>query len=121
MAASGAQQHNDTGIGATPGVAVGGASVLVLQLPAHCTLSQAAALRASLLTAAATTSDVQLDANGVEAVDTAGLQLLLAFITQLQQQRRCMHWVHVGTPLRMAAKQLGLLQLLGLDTQGLAP
>jgi hypothetical protein len=30
-------------------------------------------------------------------------------------------WVHVGTPLRMAAKQLGLLQLLGLDTQGLAP
>ena len=121
MAASGAQQHNDTGINGTPGVAVCGDSLLVLQLPTHCTLSQAAALRASLLTAAATTRDVELDANAVVAADTAGLQLLLAFITHLQQQGRCVQWVHVGTPLQTVATQLGLLQQLGLDGQRFAP
>jgi anti-anti-sigma regulatory factor len=121
MAASGAQQHNDTCISGTPGAVVCGASVLVLQLPTHCTLPQAAALRASLLDAAAADSDVELDAKAVEVADTAGLQLLLAFITQLQQHGRCVQWAHVGTPLQTVAKQLGLLQLLGFDGQGSEP
>jgi len=121
MAASGAKQHNDTRISGTPGAVVCGAGALVLTLPVHCTLPQAAALRASLLDAVAAGGDIHLDASGVEAADTAGLQLLLAFITQLQQHGRCVQWAQVGAPLQTVAKQLGLLQLLGFDGQGSAP
>jgi anti-anti-sigma regulatory factor len=94
---------------------------LVLQLPAHCTLAQAAALRVSLLDVVAAGGDVELDASGVETADTAGMQLLLAFKTQLQQQGHCIRWLHVGVPLQTVAEQLGLLDLLGLAGQGSAP
>jgi len=121
MAACSAPQHDELRIHGMCSAAVGVAGALALKLPAYCTLPQAAALRVSLLDAVAAGGDVELDASSVETADTAGLQLLLAFKTQLQQQGRCIRWLHVGVPLQTAAQQLGLANLLDLAGQGTAP
>ena len=120
MAACSAPQHNEIRIHGKCSAAVVAAGALVLLLPVHCTLAQAAALRVSLLDAVATGGDIHLDASGVEAADTAGLQLLLAFITQLQQQGRCVQWLQVAAPLQTVAQQLGLANLLGFAGQASA-
>lgn len=90
-------------------------AVSVLNLPVHCTLPQAQTLRASFLAALAADADIHLDAGATETVDTAALQVIVAFVTELRLQGRRARWQTVSTPLRLAAQQLGLLQILGLE------
>lgn len=89
----------------------------VLALPAQCTLAQAEPLRAQLLPALSRDGEVHMDGARVEAADTAGLQLLTAFVQQLRQQGRSVHWHNPAPALLAAAAQLGLAQHLFPDQQ----
>jgi phospholipid transport system transporter-binding protein len=57
---------------------------------------------------------VQIDATGVDRVDTAGLQLLAAFVRELRAEMRAVEWVGCSDALRKAAAALGLETALGL-------
>ena len=59
--------------------------------------------------------NVQLDATAVDRVDTAGLQLLAAFVRDLKTEMRNVEWVGCSDALRKAAAALGLAGALGLD------
>jgi ABC-type transporter Mla MlaB component len=59
---------------------------------------------------------VQIDGAAVDRVDTAGLQLLAAFIRDLQAQLRAVEWIGCSAALRRAANSLGLAVALGLGS-----
>ena len=85
-----------------------------LVLTAHCTLREAVAMKAQLLERLDTEGDVEIDAGVVEKIDTAGLQLLVAFSRQLNENNRALAWKSVTGELQGAAAQLGLVATLGL-------
>jgi anti-anti-sigma regulatory factor len=58
--------------------------------------------------------NVQIDAAGVERIDTATLQLLAAFVRDLHTDGRQVEWVECSEALRRAAGSLGLQNALGL-------
>jgi phospholipid transport system transporter-binding protein len=57
---------------------------------------------------------VQIDAAAVDRVDTAGLQLLAAFVRDLREQARPVEWVGCSDSMRKAALALGLHEALRL-------
>jgi anti-anti-sigma regulatory factor len=57
---------------------------------------------------------IVLDAAAVERVDTAALQLLVAFQRAAKQHARQVRWTGVSAPLEEAASQLGLAEALAL-------
>jgi phospholipid transport system transporter-binding protein len=60
---------------------------------------------------------VQIDGSGVERVDTATLQLLVAFVRDLHAEARAVEWVDCSPALRRAAGSLGLESALSLSGQ----
>ncbi len=58
---------------------------------------------------------IQLDGTSVDRVDTAGLQLLAAFVRDLRTEARTVQWVGCSDALRKAAVALGLAGALGLS------
>jgi len=59
--------------------------------------------------------DVEIDATHVGKIDTAGLQLLLAFVRQMDADGRGLSWKQDPNPeLYRAAAQLGLVDALKL-------
>lgn len=89
----------------------GGAHVVAL--PADFRLADVAAVKAQLI-AAFDAKAVQLDAAGVERVDTAALQLLVAFRREAVARGIPPVWQGVSATVRDAAKLLGLAQALEL-------
>jgi len=67
-------------------------------------------LRATLDSA----SQVEIDASKVERIDTAALQLFLAFILASQQQGLEVVWSGVSEPMLAAANILGIAEAMGL-------
>lgn len=59
---------------------------------------------------------VQIDGAAVERIDTAGLQLLAAFVRELGGESRAVEWVGCSVGLRRAATALGLETALGLGS-----
>ena len=57
---------------------------------------------------------VELDGSKVERIDTAGLQLLVAFCQQLKTENRGMRWHEPSEALKRSAQLLGLMDELGL-------
>jgi len=57
---------------------------------------------------------VQIDASGVERIDTATLQLLAAFVRDLRADARLVEWTDCSAALRRAAQALGLTAALDL-------
>jgi phospholipid transport system transporter-binding protein len=55
---------------------------------------------------------VQIDATAVDRVDTAGLQLLAAFIRDLRAEARQVEWVGCSDSMRKGAQALGLEAVL---------
>lgn len=74
----------------------------------------AARLHAQLGEALARPEPVVLDAAAVARLDTAGLQLLLAFVQARNEALADWHWENVGATLRECASQLGLERMLEL-------
>jgi len=86
-----------------------------LELASVCTLREAADIKALLMTQVAQAGDVDVDASRVGKIDTAGLQLLLAFVRQLDAEGRALVWAQQpNAELYRAAAQLGLVDALKL-------
>lgn len=86
-----------------------------ITLAADCTLREAAALKAQLITTISPTDAVLIDGGAVERIDTAGLQLLVAFAQREHAAGRRLQWQAASDALRSAGARLGLLGALSLS------
>ncbi len=87
-------------------------SAVVLTSP---TIRTITALQSELAERLDESGGVQIDATAVDRVDTAGLQLLAAFVRDLRAEMRTVEWVGCSDALRKAATALGLEAALGLS------
>jgi anti-anti-sigma regulatory factor len=83
-------------------------------LGALCTLREALPLKAQLEDGLALARDIELDGAGVERIDCAGLQLLVAFVRELDARRLAVRWSGTSPVLQRAARQVGLEAALAL-------
>ncbi|HEY9130587.1 MAG TPA: STAS domain-containing protein [Dyella sp.] len=84
-----------------------------VQLPEDCRMTALSGVRTELLAVLAHPV-CTLDATAVARVDTAAIQLLVAFQRAAGAAGRTVRWQGVGAPLREAAALLGLEQTLQL-------
>lgn len=84
-----------------------------IRMPADCRIAEVGELHAQLL-GALESSQIVLDGGTVDRVDTAALQLLVAFQREAKQRERQVQWAQVSAPLHDAASQLGLTEALAL-------
>lgn len=94
-------------------VEVEGNAAAVLVLPADLRIADLGAVQSNLKSLFASV-EVALDASGVERVDTAALQLLVAFRREAKARGMAPAWRNVSTVLREAASLLGLTNALEL-------
>jgi anti-anti-sigma regulatory factor len=92
-----------------------------LVLGADCTLAESAALKSRLLEVGtggrvAMGFPLVIDGRAVARIDTAGLQLLVAFAQRQGLSGRRLVWSGVSAELLRASRQLGLVEALGLTT-----
>ncbi len=85
----------------------------VVALPADFRLAELATVKSELIEAFDAPA-VQLDGGAVERVDTAALQLLVAFRREAVARGQLPAWVGVSAAIRDAAGVLGLAQALEL-------
>jgi len=85
-----------------------------LALTAECTVAEADSLKAALARRLEDAGMVTLDARALLRIDTAALQLLLAFVRDRRSAGRPTEWRGHAPALDAAAAQLGLADLLGL-------
>jgi len=90
----------------------------VLRLPAQCSIRDAAQLLAQLMLRIEHSAPVYIDAAQVERVDTAALQLLVAFLNDRKAQQRAVVWLDCSDALMRAARSLGLMGALALAPVG---
>ncbi|MGH8119801.1 MAG: STAS domain-containing protein [Gammaproteobacteria bacterium] len=83
-------------------------------LEAVITIAEAAALKDQLAAHINRKGEVVLDGTRVASVDTAGLQVLLAFVRALQGQGAVVRWNGVSPALVNTAQLLGLEEQIGL-------
>jgi anti-anti-sigma regulatory factor len=81
-----------------------------IRLPAILTISEVGELKQELLASRAATT--VLDGEGVIRVDTAGLQLLLAFVKSIDARGGSLQWQNPSGSLLEAARLLGLIEAL---------
>jgi len=93
----------------TPSVSVG--SALVLTAPTIRTINS---LQTELAERLDESGNVQIDGTAVDRIDTAGLQLLAAFVRELHAETRAVEWIGCSDALKKAAQVLGLGAALGL-------
>lgn len=91
-----------------------------LALPANCSIRDAAQLKAALLELLPQAA-VTIDAGALERIDTAGVQLLLAFTRDRAAKGFGIDWHGVNATLHDAANVLGLAGQLGLPAAARAP
>ena len=91
-------------------------SKTTLDLPDNLTISTAEALHEELEPLLLKDSDIEVNGGNVERVDTAGLQLILAFKNALAKRNLGFSWASFSEPLAGAAQQIGLTELLALDS-----
>lgn len=85
-----------------------------VRLEATCTLREAEDLHFSLLAVDRAANPVRVDAGSVERVDTAGLQILVAFVRDVQASGRAVSWTAASAELRRCAGTLALIEALSL-------
>ncbi len=96
------------------------AEAFYLKLDPSCTLRETTDLQFSLV--AAHGDPVVVDGGGVERIDTAGLQLLVALVLEQQRTSRGLEWKAASPELLKCGRRLGLLGVLGLEAiAGAAP
>lgn len=92
-----------------------GEAVTVVCLPADCRLAAQVALKAEL-EQVLQRGDIVIEAQALERVDTAALQLLLLFRRELERHGGSLAWRGTNATLHEAAALLGLEQSLNLPT-----
>lgn len=85
-----------------------------LRLATLCTVREASELRLQMLKLLETSEIVRIDAAGVQRVDTAALQLLVAFVRERSDAKRTVAWDGCSTAFLQAAQRLGLESALAL-------
>lgn len=106
---------------AAPAAEVAVASGNTIALAASCSIKEVAALHRSLVAVVDHDGAVCIDANAVERIDTATLQLLYAFVRDRLNADREVVWQNVTGALSESARQLGMRDLLCLPADaGLA-
>jgi ABC-type transporter Mla MlaB component len=85
-----------------------------LALTAECLVSGASALKESLAGLLDEPQPVTLDITALQRIDTAGLQVLTAFIRERAGHGRTVEWRGTAPALTSAALLLGLTALLRL-------
>lgn len=81
-------------------------------LGAACTIHEAQALRAHLLEQQAHPGPYEIDGSGVEQIDTAGLQLVVAFALDCLERNIHYAWKARSPALEEAIRVLGVAALL---------
>lgn len=94
--------------GAEGGKSVAGRVVL----PASCTIKEARALQTHLLEQLELPGPCEIDGGGVQRVDTAGVQLVLAFALDCLERNLPYVWKRRSAPLEEAIRVLGVGALL---------
>jgi anti-anti-sigma regulatory factor len=89
----------------------------VLRLPPQCTIRDAALLLEQLLLHIEHYAPVYIDAAHVERIDTAALQLLVAFVQDRKAERRAVVWLDCSEAMVRAARALGLSSELALASE----
>lgn len=95
----------------TPEVPIATATGRIVLGPS-CTIHEAAVLRAHLLEQAALPGPYQIDGNAVEQIDTAGLQLVVAFALDCLERGVHYDWTGRSATLELAIQTLGVGALL---------
>jgi anti-anti-sigma regulatory factor len=85
-----------------------------LKLEPSCTLRDSIDMQFQLLAVDFGNSDVVVDGSAVERIDTAGLQMLLAFAKHQASRGKALRWSAVSPELTRGSQLLGLAALLGL-------
>ena len=120
---AGKRATKQTGTGKSPVAApcfrAAEAATAVVQLPADCRLLAQLALQAQLQEVLHH-GEIVLNAERVERIDTAALQLLVLFRRELEGQGGKLRWRGVNPVMGEAASLLGLEQLLNLPAATLA-
>jgi len=78
-------------------------------------IRQVAELKLQLSEALMAEGDISLDAAAVDATDTAGLQLLVAFVQQGRLKNKSIEWCNVTDCFLDTVKLMGLDDSLGLN------
>jgi phospholipid transport system transporter-binding protein len=87
-------------------------------LPAECTAAEAASLKAALVRRLEEPRPVSLEVGSLQRIDTAGLQLLAAFVRDRRTTGRRVEWRGRAPALDAAAGLLGLRSMLELPGEG---
>lgn len=83
-------------------------------LAAECTIADAGSLKSGLARLLDDSDSVTLDIGAVRRIDTAGLQVIAAFVRERESHGRKVQWRGSAPALSTAAQLLGLTALLGL-------
>ena len=86
----------------------------VFTLSAECTIAESAPLQADLSRLLDKDTPVTLDAKELQRIDTAGMQVIVAFVRERTASGRQVEWRNTPPTLLSAARLLGLGTLLGL-------
>ena len=94
------------------------AQISEIQLPAHVTINKVQALQEILEQIADDKNKdrVIIHAAEVERVDTAGIQLLYAFVQEARRRGITLEWDHPSEKIAAAAELLGMLSKLELKS-----
>ena len=85
-----------------------------LKLEPSCTLRDALDMQFQLLATDFGDSDVLLDGSAVDRIDTAGLQMLVAFAKYHATSGKRLQWIAASPELQRGSRLLGLDEALGL-------
>lgn len=85
-----------------------------LALRGECCIDSLSERREALLRAVEDGLPIVVDVSGVTRIDTAGLQLLLAFVLDMRRQGRSVTWSSVPSVLSDGARLAGIGALLGV-------
>jgi len=93
----------------------------VCVLPTSCTVRESAALKAELLPLIDRDNVITLDVRAVERIDTAALQLLVAFVRDRNQMHHDTNWIGAPECINEAVKILGMADTLNIRTARIRP
>jgi anti-anti-sigma regulatory factor len=88
-----------------------------LTLAAECTVAESETLKAELMRRLGESDPVIVDVSGLQRIDTAGLQLLAAFVRDRRTAGLTVAWRGRAPPLDAAAGLLGLHAMLELPRE----
>ena len=88
-----------------------------LALAAECTVAEADALKSELMRRLDEPEPVTVDVSALQRIDTAGLQLLAAFVRDRRTAGRAVAWRGRASALDSAAGLLGLYDMLELPRE----